>query len=90
MTRLFLLLALLALPASVQAQPKPDPTPPEDSLHRYKAVTDIIIDEVQVGAGVRGPMGHFGLEKRRATFNPLLRLRDDFDQEMVESVLQIR
>lgn len=90
MTRLFLLILLLALPATAPAQPAVDEPPLGDELHRYKKVTDIIIDEVQVGAGVKGPMGHFGLEKRRATFNPLLRLRDDFDQEMVESVLQIR
>ncbi len=88
MTRLTLLFLLLATPALAQPTPPPDDAPPANV--RYKDVTNIDIEDVRVGGEIKGPLGHFGLEKRRATFNPLLTLREDFNREMIESVNKVR
>jgi hypothetical protein len=88
MKRLALLFALLATPAFAQAPP--DEPPAEEPRVQYKMITDIVIDDVRVGADIKGPMGHFGLEKRQSSFNPLIRPKPDFNAEMVQSVGQIR
>jgi hypothetical protein len=75
---------LLALPAG--AAP---PSQPHLGA-RYKDVTDIDIDAVRVDGAAARPLGIAAFEKRRATFQPLLHLRADFDREMEESVLQVR
>lgn len=88
--RLLLFLPFLLLATPALAGDPPDEAAEATPEVQYKAVTDIVIDDVRVDGGITRPMGHFGLEKRRATFNPLLKLRADFDREMVLSVDAIR
>ena len=36
------------------------------------------------------PQGQLLLDRRKADFNPLIKLKADFNKEMIESVTQIR
>ncbi len=83
-----LALLLCALPA--WAAPPPDSLDEKPAEVRYKAVTDLVIDEVRVDGGVARPTGVVSWELRRSSFNPLVKLRADFDPEVVESVQQVR
>ena len=79
---------LIASPALAAEPPQtPDVKPPEV---QYKAVTDVVIDGVRVDAGVHRPTGVHSWERRRSTFNPLAKLRTNFDAELVDSVAQVR
>ncbi len=57
---------------------------------RYQAVTELTYDDVELTGELQRPANQLVLERRRATFNPLVQLRVDFDAEMAESVDQVR
>jgi len=72
----------LALPAVAQD---------EDSANvRYKKKTEIDFEDVSVDGELKKPHGAYLLDKRQSSFNPLIRLKEDFNEEMVDSVNQIR
>lgn len=54
------------------------------------AVTEIDFGTVDVKAGVEGPDGVAVTEPPRPKFNPLIRLRSDFDREIALSLSEIR
>ncbi len=87
--RLLILSLLLCAAPALAGDPieTPDEKPAEV---RYKAITDIVIDDVRVDGGIQKPTGIVNWELRRNTFNPLVKLRSDFDDQMVESVQQVR
>jgi hypothetical protein len=83
------LTVLAALSPVVAAAP--DPAAATDTPNvRYQAVTELIYDEVDLRGGLQRPANQLVLERRRASFNPLVRLRTDFHAEMAESVQQVR
>lgn len=89
MTRLLLALAaiLVAAPAWADEDTVADP---EGGNVRYRKKTEIDFEDVSVDGELKKPQGALVLDKRQTTFNPLIRPREDFNQEMIESVNQIR
>ena len=76
-------LTLFATPAQAQ----------EDESGRqikYKARTEIDFEGVDVQGELVKPQGQLLLDRRKANFNPLIRLREDFNTEMKQSVDEIK
>ena len=72
-------LLLVAIPASAQ----------DDDIV-YQDQTEIDFEGVSVDGELRRPQGALIAERRTSTFNPLIQLRYDFDEEMYESVDEIK
>jgi hypothetical protein len=88
---LFVLLALAVLaPLPAAAQEEETSADEGDSNVRYKKKTEIDFEDVSVEGELKKPHGAYLLDKRQSSFNPLIRLKENFNQEMVESVNQIR
>ena len=56
----------------------------------YKQRTEIDFEGVEIQGQLIKPQGALLLERKRAHFNPLIKLRVDFDDEMERSVDQIK
>jgi len=79
----FLIVTLLASPlfvATASAQTAPEPE------IQYQDRTEIDFEEVDVSGELLRPQGQLLLERRRAAFNPLIELRQEFNDEMRESI----
>lgn len=76
-------LLLLTLIASAE-----DP-PPEPKVI-YKQKTEIDFEGIELEGQLIKPQGSLVLERQIAAFNPLIRLRTDFDKEMTLSVQEIK
>tara|TARA_Y100000034_G_C6880045_1_gene403116 strand:- start:934 stop:1188 length:255 start_codon:yes stop_codon:yes gene_type:complete len=57
---------------------------------QYKKKTEIDFDDVTVEGALKRPHGAYLLDKRGSSFNPLIKLKENWDQEMIESVNQVR
>jgi len=57
---------------------------------KYKQRTEIDFEGVDVQGELVKPQGQLLLDRRKANFNPLIRLRIDFNQEMKTSVDQVK
>ncbi len=57
---------------------------------RYKKKTEIDFEDVSVDGELKKPHGAYLLDKRQSSFNPLIRLKENFNEEMLDSVNQIR
>ena len=70
----------------------PSPATPQDnnSNVRYKQRTEIDFEDVNVEGALKVPHGSYLLEKRQSRFNPLIRLKENFNQEILDSVQQVR
>lgn len=55
----------------------------------YKAKTEIDFDKRAITGDLKGPGESFILEKRQATFNPLIKLRTDFNPEIYQSIHEL-
>lgn len=68
-----------------------DDTDPETGRQvKYKERTEIDFEAVDVTGELVKPEGSLLMDRKRASFNPLIRLRDDFDDEMKASVDEIK
>jgi hypothetical protein len=56
----------------------------------YKARTEIDFEGVNVDGELVKPQGAMMIDRKRANFNPLIKLRTDFDDEMDKSVDEIK
>lgn len=56
----------------------------------YKARTEIDFEGVDVSGELVKPQGALLLDRKKGSFNPLIRLREEFNQEMDQSVNYIR
>ncbi len=56
----------------------------------YKQKTEIDFDGVEVQGELVKPQGSLLLERKHAKFNPMIKLRTDFDDEMDKSVNEIK
>lgn len=72
-----------AAPASVEG-------PPSSQDVRYKAKTEIDFGERKVSGVLSGPMGVYSKSLSDQQWNPLIRLRRNFDREIVASVDGVR
>ena len=57
---------------------------------RYKNRTEIDFEGVDVTGQLVKPQGALLLDRKRASFNPLIKLRTDFNPEMSASVTEIK
>jgi hypothetical protein len=55
----------------------------------YNSRTEIDFEEVEVDGQLVKPEGHLLLDRKRATFNPLIKLRRNWDTEITESLKEI-
>jgi hypothetical protein len=56
----------------------------------YKEKTEIDFEGVEVEGELVKPQGALLLERKKASFNPLIKLRPDFNHEMSQSVNDIK
>jgi hypothetical protein len=56
----------------------------------YKQRTEIDFEGVEIAGQLVKPQGSLILDRRRASFNPLIQLRTDFNREMHQSVNEIK
>jgi hypothetical protein len=85
-TLVVFLAVLLALAFAAPAMAQGD----DDANVRYKKRTEIDFEDVAVDGELKKPHGAYLLDKRQSSFNPLIRLKENFNEEMVDSVNQIR
>ncbi len=78
-----MLLLILSLTTFALAQEK------NDSV-TYKARTEIDFEGVDVTGELVKPQGSLILDRQKARFNPLVKLRTDFNPEMTASVSQVK
>jgi len=62
----------------------------EEREVRYKEKTEIDFEGLDVEGQLVKPQGALLLDRKRATFNPLIKLRSDFNPEMSHSVNEIK
>lgn len=77
--------------AEVAAQDLPESD--ESSQDRkivYKQRTEIDFEGIEIEGQLVKPQGSLILDRRVGTFNPLIRLRTDFDEEIKSSVNNIK
>ena len=56
----------------------------------YKKKTEIDFENLDIEGELVKPAGALVLERKKANFNPLIQLRQDFNVEMTESVKDIQ
>jgi hypothetical protein len=56
----------------------------------YKSRTEIDFEGVEVAGELVKPQGALLLDRKRGAFNPLIKLRTDFDVEMSQSVNEVK
>jgi len=61
-----------------------------DRQVKYKERTEIDFEGVDVQGELVKPQGQLLLDRRKASFNPLIRLREDFNKEMKASVDEVK
>jgi hypothetical protein len=83
MRRIILIASLLfAQPAKAEEE--------EDRKIQYKQKTEIDFSDLNIEAALVKPQGILTIERKQASFNPLIKLRKDFNQEMDQSVQEIK
>lgn len=94
MTRYAAAFALLLFSLAATAQDEDvDPTLPEaeDGAEIiYQKITELEFGTAEVNAAISKPEGTLTVERTRAVFHPMIQPREDFDQEMRESVSLVR
>jgi len=62
----------------------------EDRTVTYKKKTEIDFEGVDISGELVKPQGALLLDRKRASFNPLIKLRADFNPEISNSVTEIK
>ena len=57
---------------------------------KYKSRTEIDFEGVDVSGELVKPSGSLLLDRRKAKFNPLIQLRENFNPEMRESINEVK
>ena len=78
------LLAFLLFPQEARGQEV------EERQIKYKERTEIDFEGVDITGELVKPAGSLVMDRRKAQFNPLIRLRLDFDDKMKESIDEIK
>jgi hypothetical protein len=87
MTRYLLLLPALMITTSAFAQ---DVDKSSSRSVKYKERTVIDFEGVDVTGELVKPQGQLLLDRKKANFNPLIRLRADFNEEMKQSIDEVK
>ncbi len=56
----------------------------------YKAKTEISFEGVDVEGEIKKPAGAYLLDRKKSKFSPLIKFRQDFDKEMLQSVHEVK
>ena len=83
--RTFVLILMLFFPFSANGQERGD----NDRIV-YKQRTEIDFDGVDIQGELVKPAGTLLLDRRAASFNPLIKLRENWNLEIKESIRTIR
>ncbi len=67
-----------------------DDTKEEEPKVIYKERTEIDFEGVEIAGELVRPQGSLVLERKKAQFNSMIKLRTDFDDEMDKSVDEIK
>jgi len=86
MSRFLFIAASLTLSSTAFAQD----TDSDGRQIKYKERTEIDFEGVDVTGELVKPQGALTLERRKANFNPLIKLRTDFNEEMKQSVNEVK
>lgn len=62
----------------------------QDRATEYKKRTEIDFEALDITGEMIKPQGSVIIERRKAEFNPLIRIRTDFNPEMRDSVREIK
>lgn len=86
MTRWILLapMALFSFPAFAQDSDE------SGRQVKYKERTEIDFEGVDVNGELVKPQGQLLLDRKKANFNPLIKLREDWNEEMKQSVDEVK
>jgi hypothetical protein len=79
---------ILTCPSVAMAQNKQ--AKEKDREVTYRERTEIDFEGVDVQGQLVKPQGRLVLSRRDASFNPLIRLRENFDAEMKDSIDEIK
>jgi len=91
MTQLQRIFALSALVATVSGSAfAQEETDDSGRAIRYKERTEIDFEGVDVSGELVKPSGTLLLDVKRGQFNPLIRLRENFNDEMIQSVDEVK
>ena len=83
--RTFVLILMLFFPFSANGQERGD----NDRIV-YKQRTEIDFDGVDIQGELVKPAGTLLLDRRAASFNPLIKLRENWNLEIKESIRTVR
>jgi hypothetical protein len=67
-----------------------DDTKEEQPKVIYKERTEIDFEGVEIQGELVRPQGSLVIERKRAKFNPMIKLRTDFDDEIDKSVDEVK
>ena len=81
-TALLLASSFMAAPALAQEE--------EERKIEYKSRTEIDFEGVEVDGELVKPTGALLLDRKRADFNPLIKIRTSFSTEMEQSVDEVK
>ena len=56
----------------------------------YKSQTEIDFEAIELEGELVKPLGNLSIEKKKASFNPLITLRKDFNKEMGASIREVQ
>jgi hypothetical protein len=90
MTRFVLMALALSFGSSAFAQDDTSTDPDSNRAVKYKERTEIDFEAVDVNGELVKPSGSLLVDRKRASFNPLIHIRTDFNEEMKESVDEIK
>lgn len=88
--RLLVVFALALSAGAAQAQDEEEDAAAQGRKVIYKAKTEIDFEGLEVAGELVKPQGALLLDRKRASFNPLIRIRTDFNEEMAESVDEVK
>ena len=77
-------ICLVAMPALAQDEPAEGGDTPTETV--YKKTTIIDFSDVTITGELTKPEGSYLMNKKKANFNLLIRVRDNFLPEMIKSV----
>jgi hypothetical protein len=89
MLRSLVIVAGLSLSGAAFAQEGGEVDAESGRQIKYKERTEIDFEGVDVTGELVKPQGQLLLDRRKAEFNPLIKLRTDFNAEMKDSVNEI-
>tara|TARA_R110002020_G_scaffold44161_5_gene127586 strand:+ start:3242 stop:3490 length:249 start_codon:yes stop_codon:yes gene_type:complete len=67
-----------------------DDTKEEEPKVIYKERTEIDFEGVEIAGELVKPQGSLVLDRKRAKFNPMIKLRRDFDDEIDQSIDEVK